>query len=431
MGRQSDEARQQSDVRGSSKMWLWENWINEETGIKIAVGVITALILLLFGKLSSRLWRMLCAKVSLIWNCSEQLRRARGALGPSSGVWLATTIEPDPPSDYRRRIRESKPIILRAQLKGGVGKTTTAVNLIAHYANNKRMRVLGIDLDFQGSATSMALSEADLARVLEDEKEGRTSKAACLIDDRDGRWLLQSTEAVENVARARFIPSSYGLAGVENRLMLEWLIGDRKKDLRYHLAEVLHSEEVQNAFDCIIIDAPPRLTTACVQALCASTHVLIPTVLDDLSAAAVGTFANQLLRYQKLWPYLKILGVVGTMTAHVIDVPASKPGSATSSEFWNGLTQNEREAFRNADDALREALRRAEPPLNNVSMLPPWCCVSQKADLERAAGRAIAYARPGDNEVLRVIRGMFDRLGDELDERRTNGSGVRRQLDAA
>jgi cellulose biosynthesis protein BcsQ len=102
---------------------------------------------------------------------------------------------------------------------------------------------------------------------------------------------------------------------MENREMVRWLIGDEKTDIRYRLAHQLLSSTVLNNFDVILIDAPPRLTTASVQALCASTHVLIPTVLDPLSADdPVGYFGHQLKAHQELWPQLKVMGVIGTLT---------------------------------------------------------------------------------------------------------------------
>jgi len=69
----------------------------------------------------------------------------------------------------------------------------------------------------------------------------------------------------------------------------------------------------KEAYDIVIIDAPPRLTTASANALCASTHVLVPTILDNMSATAA---VNTLDAIQKLSdqvsPGLKILGVVPT-----------------------------------------------------------------------------------------------------------------------
>ena len=140
-----------------------------------------------------------------------------------------------------------------------------------------------------------------------------------------------------HVPNALGISAFYDLARTENRVMIEWIIGDAVRDVRYRLAELLHHDEVRNAFDIVLIDAPPRLTTACIQALCASTHVLIPTGADDLAADAVGYFGNQLKAHEDLWPHLKIAGIVGTM----------------------GRTMNHGYALKTAGDALWSEIQHA------------------------------------------------------------------------
>jgi chromosome partitioning protein len=72
---------------------------------------------------------------------------------------------------------------------------------------------------------------------------------------------------------------------------------------------------VQRTFDLIIIDCPPRLTTSEIQAFCASSHLLIPTILDRTSAEAVVSFRDQVetLKRADICPHLKYMGVVGTM----------------------------------------------------------------------------------------------------------------------
>jgi chromosome partitioning protein len=191
--------------------------------------------------------------------------------------------------------------------------------------------------------------------------------------------------------------------------MVEWLIGNRTSDIRYQLANLLHEPEIQRSFNLIIIDAPPRLTTACVQALAAATHVLIPTVLDDLSAEAVGAFANQLRVNQPIWPHLRLLGAVGTMTTFN---PAPEGVLKV-----NGLIEFELDALVSARDGLGEALRTADKPLLNTGFLPIECFIPNKAELGRAAGHRIAYASPASTPPFREIREAFDRLGDEIDRR--------------
>jgi cellulose biosynthesis protein BcsQ len=214
---------------------------------------------------------------------------------------------------------------------------------------------------------------------------------------------------MEIVSRAKLIPAYYSLASTENRVMVEWLLDKRKDDVRYALAKILHDPIVQSEYDIIIIDAPPRLTTGCVQGLCAATHVLIPTVLDGLSAEAVGAFADQLAVNQDLWPHLKIVGTVGTMTA----MDTGREGTDESDR----LTEFEADALRSVQDTLKQALLTARPPLRDASSLPVRCFIPSKNELAREAGNRIAYALPGHAQVIESIRAAFDRLGDAIDSR--------------
>ncbi|MGE0023520.1 MAG: ParA family protein [Hyphomicrobium sp.] len=373
---------------------------------KLVGGILIALIAVGIGKAARWAWPRLLSLYGSIRN----IERARRAVAPPSrGIWLAPSIPLEPPSNYKARMRTSIPIIVVANLKGGVGKTTTAANLVAHYAIKKGEKVLAIDLDFQGSLTATAMSKEDRSQTLENEIEGGISKAAHLIDDKNGYWLRSTAERIAGVTGATIVPTYYSLASTENRVMVEWLIGRRTDDVRYHLATVLHDEEVQSRYQRVIIDAPPRLTTACVQALAACTHVLIPTVLDELSAEAVGAFADQLRINQEIWPHLRIVGVVGAMTEN----STVKDGLLKDDPLkdYEGL------ALSNIRDTLRAAVETARPPLNDASVLPIECFIPNKTELGRLAGYGIAYANTGRTAVLAEIKECFDRLGDEIDRR--------------
>lgn len=356
---------------------------------------------------------------SLILNATRIERARRAVAAEGKGLWLAASIPIEPPSRYKSDLQKSIPIIVVANLKGGVGKTTVAANLIGHYALKKGERVLAIDLDFQGSLTATAMSKHERDEMLEVEAEGILSKAAHLIESGDAFWLRNATASVSDVPRARLIPTYYSLASVENRVMVEWLIGERTTDIRYNLARALLSDEIQHHFHRVIIDAPPRLTTACIQALAAATHVLIPTVLDDMSTEAVAAFANQLRVNQSLWPHLRLLGAVGTMTTY-----NTAPGGVLRED---ALTEFELDALIAARDAVQLALQTAHKPLVDPGVFPIDCFIPSKAELGRAAGHRIAYASAAHTSALKDIRDAFDRLGDEIDRRiAVAGSGVAR-----
>lgn len=349
-------------------------------------------------------------RLRTLFDSSRRMNRALGAVAADSpGIWLAKTIPQVKPEGYDNWFRTSIPIIVVANLKGGVGKTTTAANLMAHYAIRKNKKVLGIDLDFQGSLTKSALSEDEYRSLLQQQSDGGLSKAAHLINDRDAFWLQNCVDGINEIPRAKLVSSYYSLSNVENRVMVEWLLDQRKDDVRYHLARILHDPTTQRDYQYIIIDAPPRLTTACVQALCAATHVLIPTVLDELSAEAVGAFANQLRINQKLWPQLKILGALGTMTA----LNTGRAGADAS----NRLKDYEVDALVAVRDALVDALQTAEMPLRDATPLPEICFIPNKDNLSREAGNRIAYAHPSQSAAFCELREAFDRLGDEIDLR--------------
>jgi cellulose biosynthesis protein BcsQ len=104
---------------------------------------------------------------------------------------------------------------------------------------------------------------------------------------------------------------------VENRLMMEWITqrNPNHGDLRYELHRKLQSPGFLDDYDLVIVDGPPRMTTGFLAGLCASTHLLIPTIADKLSAPASIRFLAQLQRLSpELFPATTQLGMVPSMT---------------------------------------------------------------------------------------------------------------------
>jgi chromosome partitioning protein len=182
-------------------------------------------------------------------------------------------------------------VIAVANQKGGVGKTTTTVNLAGELAR-RNMRVLLIDCDPQGNATtSLGMNKRDLNVTLYN----------LLID------LLDVGEAIVATGRKNYdlIPASEDLAGA----MIE-LAGVERREWR--LSEVI--KQVQGRYDRILIDCPPSLGLLTLNALCAASNVLIPLQCEYLALEGLAQLKGTIdLVQQQLNPRLGILGVAMTM----------------------------------------------------------------------------------------------------------------------
>lgn len=393
------------DTQATLAERLWQEIINssfDDWTVKVAALVIATLLAPYVGRLIAWIWRSL-AKLGA---AQRRLNRAFGAISHTDGLWLPSTIPISRTPEYEKSLRTSIPIICFANLKGGVGKTTTAANLAAYFGIERSERILLIDLDYQGSLTAIALGEERAADLMGHSQLGRGCRAAQLCERQSGDWINLAAIGLADrgLPNAKLIPADDTLAQAENRLLLRWLLNDVSEDIRYSIFHSLHSDEVQTSFDKIIIDAPPRLTTSAIQALCASTHVVIPTVLDQLSAMAVGNFAAQLRAHQELWPRLQVLGGLGTMISH----------NPLTSE--SPLTPTEVDAYSAAEDFLTKALVKANRPLDKTSMFPVECCIPDRAEIGRQAGYRFAY-RSGGGAQAELVRKAFNTLGDEVTER--------------
>ncbi len=183
-------------------------------------------------------------------------------------------------------------IISVSNQKGGVGKTTTSVNLAACVADAGK-KVLLIDIDPQGNATSGLGYEAD---------EGKSIYEVIIGD-------IKASEAIEHTefGTLDLIPSAIELAGAEIELVS---MLNREMLLREALAEI------KDDYDYIFIDCPPSLSLLTLNAMTASDSVLIPIQCEYYALEGVGQLMNtlQLVR-KRLNPTLDIEGVVLTMLA--------------------------------------------------------------------------------------------------------------------
>ena len=182
-------------------------------------------------------------------------------------------------------------IIAIANQKGGVGKTTTSVNLSACLATLGK-KVLLIDIDPQGNASSgVGVKKAEIESCIYD----------VLIDDEDIKDVIQQTK-VENLY---IVPATISLAGAEIEL-----VSTVSREIRLKNA----LQEVKGRFDYIIIDCPPSLGLLTINALTASDAIIIPVQCEYYALEGLSQLLSTVRLVQKhLNKNLMIDGVLLTM----------------------------------------------------------------------------------------------------------------------
>lgn len=191
----------------------------------------------------------------------------------------------------RPEVKSLAKIIAITNQKGGVGKTTTTVNLGASLARLGK-KVLLVDIDPQGNTTSgIGINKADVAYCIYD----------VLINEIDPREAIVET----NVENLSIIPATIQLAGAEVEL-----VPTISREVR--LKRSLHT--LRNDFDYILIDCPPSLGILTVNSLTASDSVIIPIQCEYYALEGLSQLLNSIRLVQKhLNTSLRIEGVLLTM----------------------------------------------------------------------------------------------------------------------
>jgi chromosome partitioning protein len=182
-------------------------------------------------------------------------------------------------------------VIAIANQKGGVGKTTTAVNLAASLASSEK-RTLLIDSDPQGNATSALGFPKDPSR--------RTLYQALILGEPVERVTIDA-----NVDLLDLIPSDKNLVGAAVELI-------SMEDREYRLKQII--QPLREKYDFILIDCPPSLDILTLNALAAADAVMVPVQCEFLALEGVSELLDTLARLRRaINPSLAIEGILLTM----------------------------------------------------------------------------------------------------------------------
>lgn len=193
-------------------------------------------------------------------------------------------------------------VISLANQKGGVGKTTTAINLASALAHAGKSTLL-LDADPQANATVAVLGNQDFEFTLYDLLSPKR---------KDRKATLARAVQQTPTTNLDVLPSEPDLAGAEKELAAEW-------DGLLLLRKCLKAQ-LPKTYDYVIIDTPPSLGQLTINALATSTEVVIPVSVSVFAIKGVAQLEQTiaLVREKLEWPQLTIGGVLCTMSDYTL-----------------------------------------------------------------------------------------------------------------
>jgi len=322
-----------------------------------------------------------CAEIKTLTHQLDTILQSDGR------IWESATVDPPPPF----RTRGSRATIISvASVKGGVGKTTITANLAASLASTGD-RVLAIDLDYQASLTNLCFKPQRRENLV---SAGRLVENLFQPGGSEPKRLIECVEQIDDARELFGVATTESLVDCENRAMARWMASANGADVRFLLRRVLHATEIGERYDWILLDCPPRWTTASVNALAASDYCLIPVILDPTSIDAVPRMLRWLAK-------MKHGGVCSDIS--LLGILANKTNRAPS------LTTSEQNSI---EDTREKCSPRWMEPVHIFSQHVP-----ARADFKYAANENRMAA---DNGILREI---FQNIVEEIKQRAPSYEG--------
>lgn len=179
--------------------------------------------------------------------------------------------------------------------KGGVGKTTTAVELAYDLATCHNQRTLLIDADSQANATSLLAWRTDISA-------GLAAVMSC-----DALDYIQDVIMNTDYPNLDLIPATEALGDIE----LECTIGARQPHFG-RLRSLLEQLAEEDLYDRVVIDCPPYYSVSCIAALSACDSIIIPAGLDAYSTIGMSELVRQIDNIRRACPTVSVAGVLIT-----------------------------------------------------------------------------------------------------------------------
>jgi len=244
-------------------------------------------------------------------------RRMKSALKLEGQLWNARALQQRP--KFRDVGRRQRAIISVLNLKGGVGKTTITAHLGAAFAR-RGYRVLLVDLDLQGSLTSMLVPQPKINQLIADSRlvQHFFNRAAEDKTTKVESYAVEVSRFADSGGLLDVIGTTDKLAYAELNLTMRWLMGTGDRDTRFLLRKALHLMSVSEAYDLVLVDCPPLVNISCVNALAASDYLVVPTTLSRKSTERIPGLFRRIVRNEQFVKYinprLQVLGLVANRT---------------------------------------------------------------------------------------------------------------------